>query len=100
MGSTSALIHNLHLNNPSCFKCLNSNRISRTSLLTTTRRNGAKLKLLISRNERKKLGRVVCCSGEDFSERQQELNSQSGGGLGSAVEDRPGKNRNFMVFFF
>lgn len=99
MGSTSALIYNLHLNNPSCFKCLNSNRISRTSLLTT-RRNGAKLKLLISRNERKKLGRVVCCSGDDFSERQQELNSPSGGGLGSAVEDRPGKDRNFMVFFF
>lgn len=99
MGSTSALIYNLHLNNPSCFKCLNSNRNSRASLLTT-RRNGAKLKLLISRNERKKLGRVVCCSGEDFSERQQELNSPSGGGLGSAVEDRPGKDRNFMVFFF
>lgn len=90
MGSTSALIYNLHLSNSSCFKCLNLNRISRTSLLTT-QRNAAKLKFL-SRNERNKLGRVVCCSGEDFSERQQESNSPSGGGgggLGSAVEDRP-----------
>ncbi|KAI5677280.1 hypothetical protein M9H77_08230 [Catharanthus roseus] len=88
MGSSSALISNLHLNNANCFKCLNSNRISTTSLITSQRK-ASKLKFL-SRKESKKFSRIVCCSIEEFNERQQESNSGTGsGGLGSALEDRP-----------
>lgn len=92
MGSTSAsdLIHNLHLTSTNYFGCLNSSRtISRTSLLINQRK-AAKLKFL-SRKECKKSSRVVCCAVEDVTEEQkQELNS----GVGSAVEDKPGKEKN------
>ncbi|CAI9096100.1 OLC1v1032173C1 [Oldenlandia corymbosa var. corymbosa] len=92
MGSTSAsaLIHNLHLNNTNYyFRCLNSKGIPRTSFLINQRKP-AKLKFLSSK-ECRKFGRVVCCAAEeDEAQKQREFS----GGVGSAVEDRPGEEEN------
>lgn len=104
MGSTSAsaaLIHNLHLNSRNYFRRLNyySNTVSRTSLLVNNnQRKAAKLKFF-SRKECKKFSRVVCCAVEEgvTEKQQEELNSA----VGSAVEDRPGKDiMNPVKFLF
>ncbi|XP_060214705.1 sec-independent protein translocase protein TATC, chloroplastic [Lycium barbarum] len=82
MGSSSALISNLHMTQTHCFKCLNS----RTSLNINTTR--PKLNLS-SRKYIKKFSRLVCSAVEDSIEKQREINGTNASSLGSAVEDRP-----------
>lgn len=82
MGSSSALISNLHLTQTNCFKCLNS----RTSLNI----NPTRPKLnLSSRKCIKKFSRLVCSAVEDSMEKQREISGANASSLGSAVEDRP-----------
>lgn len=84
MGSSSALISNLHLTQTHCFKCLNS----RTSLNI----NPTRPKLnLSSRRYIKKFSRLVCSAVEDSIEKQREISGANASSLGSALEDRPGK---------
>ncbi|OIT07103.1 PREDICTED: sec-independent protein translocase protein TATC, chloroplastic [Nicotiana attenuata] len=82
MGSSSALISNLHLTQTHCFKCINS----RTSLNINPKR--PKLNLS-SRKHLKKFNRLVCSAVEDAKEKQREINGANASNLGSAVEDRP-----------
>ncbi|OIS95723.1 hypothetical protein A4A49_18983 [Nicotiana attenuata] len=84
MGSSSALISNLHLTQTHCFKCINS----RTALNINPKR--PKLNLS-NRKDLKKFNRLVCSAVEDAKEKQREINGANTTGLGSAVEDRPGK---------
>ncbi|CAK9145176.1 unnamed protein product [Ilex paraguariensis] len=87
MGSTSAVIYNLQLNNTHCFKSLNSNTNHRTSLHIQQGRP----KLGVSyRRDFKKFSRVVCFAVEDVTEKQQQLGGGGISGVGSALEDRPG----------
>lgn len=86
MGSTSALSSHLHLINAHCpFKSLNSSRNQRTSLLFNRRKSkfGASLK-----REPKRFNKFACFAVDDELIKQQEL--LGGGGVGSAVEEKPG----------
>ncbi|WMV28307.1 hypothetical protein MTR67_021692 [Solanum verrucosum] len=91
MGSSSALISNLHLTQTHCFKCLNS----RTSLNI----NPTRPKLnLSSRRYIKKFSRLVCSAVEDSIEKQREISGANASSLGSALEDRPGSERKKGIF--
>ncbi|KAK4376383.1 hypothetical protein RND71_002679 [Anisodus tanguticus] len=82
MGSSSALISNVHLTQTHCFKCINS----RTSLNI----NPTRPKLnLSSRKYIKKFSRFVCSAVEDSIEKQREINGANASSLGSVIEDRP-----------
>ncbi|KAI8527756.1 hypothetical protein RHMOL_Rhmol12G0099500 [Rhododendron molle] len=86
MGSTSALSSHLHLNNAHClFKSLNSSRNQRTSLLFNRRKSkfGASRK-----REPERFNKFACFAVDDELIKQQEL--LGGGGVGSAVEEKPG----------
>lgn len=86
MGSTSALPSHLHLNNTRYFfKCLNSTRNQPTSLQFNRRKSKFGVS---SRREHKKLISFACFAVDDEVNKQQEQLG-SGGGLVSAVEDRP-----------
>ncbi|KAJ8570206.1 hypothetical protein K7X08_006783 [Anisodus acutangulus] len=91
MGSSSALISNVHLTQTHCFKCINS----RTSLNI----NPTRPKLnLSSRKYIKKFSRFVCSAAEDSIEKQREINGANASSLGSVVEDRPGDGSSESVF--
>ncbi|KAK4715490.1 hypothetical protein R3W88_013828 [Solanum pinnatisectum] len=93
MGSSSALISNLHLTQTHCFKCLNS----RTSLNI----NPARPKLnLSSRKYIKKFSRLVCSADEDSIEKQREISGANASSLGSALEDRPDVSDGSSVSLF
>ncbi|KAK4358376.1 hypothetical protein RND71_023986 [Anisodus tanguticus] len=85
MGSSSALISNLHLIQTHCFKCLNSE----TSLNINQTR--PKLNLSSRKKYIKKFSRLVCSAVEDSIEKQRETNGANASSIGSVVEDRPGK---------
>ncbi|KAJ9548927.1 hypothetical protein OSB04_021470 [Centaurea solstitialis] len=80
MGSTSALIYNLHLNTNNCFNCVNS----RTNHSTSVQFNHRKPPLNASWNKRqRRTNNFVCSAIEDVTEMQRRL------GIGSALDDRP-----------
>lgn len=80
MGSTSAVISHLQLNN-CCFKCLGSIQSRNTSLQVNRR----KARLGVSQKPiGRNLRQVVCFAVDEEKDKQQQL-----GGVGSAVEDRP-----------
>ncbi|CAI9756034.1 unnamed protein product [Fraxinus pennsylvanica] len=86
MGSTGALINNLHLkNNSLCFKCLRSTPIPKTSLHINPRK--PKLLSFSIKKNSKKFTRIVCSAVEDAIEKQQELSSGSPNGADLVVED-------------
>lgn len=89
MGSTSAVISHLQLNN-CCFKCLGSIQSRNTSLQVSRR----KARLGVSQNPTgRNLRQVVCFAVDEEKDKQQQL-----GGVGSAVEDRPGKSSIIFQF--
>lgn len=91
MGSTGALIYNPYLNNNTlCFKCLNSNALSKT--ISDVKQRKHKLLTFSSRDTSKRFSRTVCSAVEDATEKQRGI-SGSGipNGAGPAVQDRLGK---------
>ncbi|CAH1414101.1 sec-independent protein translocase protein TATC, chloroplastic [Lactuca sativa] len=69
MGSTNALIFNLHLNTNNCFSCVNSRTNPSTSLQISQR----KTPLSISSKRHRKNSKVVCFAIEDVREMQKRL---------------------------
>ncbi|KAI3467032.1 hypothetical protein Pfo_023695 [Paulownia fortunei] len=88
MGSTGALIYNPHLNNNAlCFKCLNSNALSKTILNIKQRK--PKLLGFSNRKHFKRFSSIVCSAVEDATEKQREISGSSSlNGASPAVEDR------------
>nr|GMD21174.1 sec-independent protein translocase protein TATC, chloroplastic [Ipomoea batatas] len=80
MGSSSAIIPNLNLNNPRCFKCLNSKLSNQRANLKLFQR-----KPRLAFPSRRRFSRLLCSAVEDATEKQQ---ASGGSGLSSAVEDR------------
>ncbi|KAI3699066.1 hypothetical protein L2E82_43074 [Cichorium intybus] len=91
MGSTSALIYNLHLNTNNCFNCVNS----RTNPSTSLQINQRKPPLSLSSKRERKNSKFVCFAIEDVREMQKRLGI--GGGTGSVVEDRPNVANDMQV---
>lgn len=98
MGSTStALMAHLRLSGFSNGHELIRNR---TSTVKVGSSSSSKLRFGVSRSWRRNFDALVCFAafdGDDVREKQPELGTSSATGLGSAVEDRPGKtmNQNF-----
>ncbi|KAI3729385.1 hypothetical protein L6452_18042 [Arctium lappa] len=82
MGSTNALIYNLHLNTNNCFNCVNS----RTNHSTSLQINHRKPPLNVSSKRQRKINKFVCSAIEDVREMQKRLGI---GGGGSVLDDRP-----------
>lgn len=97
MGSTNTLIHNLNLNTNRCFNCVNSRTNYQTSLQINQRKNPFN----VSSKRHRKSDKVVCFAIEDVRDMQKRLGIGglgSGSGSGAVVEDRPGKNFEFLLF--
>ncbi|KAL4569394.1 hypothetical protein LXL04_025030 [Taraxacum kok-saghyz] len=88
MGSTSALIYNLHLNTNNCFTCVNSRVNPSTSVQINQRKTTP---LSISSKRQRRNSKVVCFAVEDVREMQKRLGI---GGTGAVLEDRPEPNED------
>lgn len=97
MGTTSALIFNLQLNNSNhCFKCLNSSTNHRTPSMLSINQTNPKLGISNKRDYYKKFSRVVCFAVEDVTEKKREL---GGDGVAGVVENTPGKWNPTQIFY-